>query len=536
MQAQHLPSRTRVIAAGALAAMLATGAAQDGAGAVHAGRLAGITGPGQTGVQVQNLDPARTVTIIAEFYGESGKVHAAERPGIPPWGSTTFWLPGIPELAQAAYAMVIRSDPPVRLAAINRTDWRGGGAAIYSNPLPGRETALPLALKSFAHQTSLVAVQNTDVGQPNNVTAEFYRTGETAPLASLPLTIAPGAATTLDVGRSGAFAAVPAGSLGSMRFTAAISVTAMSFVDVENSLMGVSAFEAVPADLAGRRMFVPLFRSRFRGTTGISVVNPGAGAVDVKVSYFGSPLAPGCPSASIAHNGGQPARVGGRSSVVFYQGGPTAEAGPPGLPPDCFGSAVVEAQGPGAVLAVVNDVTLDASGVVQTAAAYNAVGEGQAGRLVSVPLWRNRHTAADLVTGIQAMNIGTAAAHAKITFLDSGGAGIPGGADRTPTIAPSGSYTWYPPNVSGVQDRTNVYGSAVIESDQPLAVIVSDVSLAGRSDACVYNAVRADPGSAVAGVEGRAGSREAPPGALRFTAGNQGMATAATRSPDPSSE
>ena len=173
---------------------------------------------------------------------------------------------------------------------------------------------------------------------------------------------------------------------------------------------------------------------------------------------------------------------------MFYQGGATPGAGEPGLPSGCLGSATVEATG-GNVLAIVNDADLKAG----TSAAYNAVSAAGGAKKVALPLFRNKHTKDELSTGIQAMNIGDAPANATITFSDSSGATISGcGADCQVTIASKGSYTWYPPNVQGIKDRPNVYGSATIESDQPLAVIVNDASPLGTIDSAIYNAIKAD--------------------------------------------
>jgi hypothetical protein len=461
--------------------------------AAHAARLAGICGAGTSGIQVQNLDSLLPATVVADFYDSKGtKALTLTRPNIAPFGSTTFWLPGIPELANGAYAMIVHADREI--GAISRTDWAScGGAAIYSNPAPEKEVLVPLVVRQPGTQVSLVGIQNTDTEGRADVTVEIYQPGNPSPIRSMPLTLAPAASGMLDLGTDPNFATLPPGFYGSMRIVSTAKVAAQTYIDLENSAMAVSGFEGVPSDQASATVFVPLFRSGYFGTTGISVVNPGATAADVTVTYVGSGLGGTCQGQTIVHNNGQAVSIPARSSAVFYQGGMTPEAGPPGLPVGCFGSAVVAAAGAGRVLAVVNDFTTGAGGLPLTAAAYNAIGANQGARKVAVPLWRIHHTTADLVSGIQAMNLSAAqAAGVKITFFDDKGQMLPGDADRTPSIAPNGSYTWYTPSVSGIGSMTGVYGSAVIESDQPLAVIVTEVSLAGKSDAVTYNGIGAD--------------------------------------------
>ena len=485
--------RLRLVSWAVIALGLATAGMRIGraATAAYAARLAGICGAGVSGVQVQNLDSVNEATVTADFYDYQGnKAHSIERPGVRPFGSTTFWLPGIAELANGAYSMIVHANR--QIGAISRTDWNScGGAAIYSSPQPDKEVLVPLVVRQPGVQTSLVTIQNADVQNQASVTVEAYQPGNASPVGSIQYTLAPAGAVVLDLGKDPNFATLPQTFYGSLRIVSTTPVASQTFVDLENSA-AVSGFEGVPAAQASGNVFVPLFRSRYFGTTGISVVNPGADAVQVKVTYFGSKQGGTCPGWTTVHGNG-PVTVPARSSAVFYQGGPTPEAGDPGLPVGCFGSAAVEVEG-GKVLAIVNDFTVDASGKPLTAAAYNAIGSEQGASKVAVPLWRVHHLAFDFVTGIQAMNLdGAQPASAKITFFDDKGVELPGGADRTPTIDPNGSYTWYTPNVSGIGDRSGVFGSAVIDSDRPLAVIVTEVSLAGKCDAVTYNGIKADP-------------------------------------------
>lgn len=459
----------------------------DAAPTVYASRLAGIQGAGISGIQIQNLDASQPATIVADFYNQrGGPAVTIQRPGVGAGAAANIYLPAENTLQNGAYAAIISADR--QIAAIARTDWStSGGAAIYSNVQPGTDVSLPLAAKGYYGQTSLVSIQNTDTSAQATVDVSLFAAGQTAPVKQSTFAIGPGTSTTLDLGKNAEFADVADGFLGSMTISSdSIPVGVQSFIDLENQDKAVYAFEGVPSEQAADKLFVPLIRNNFYGTTGISVVNPGTSPVQVTVTYIASPLTPACTGTTV--HGGGAATIDGGSSVVFYQGGATPGAGAPGLPSGCLGSATVEATG-GNVLAIVNDADLGAG----TSAAYNAVSAAQGATKVALPLFRNKHTKDELSTGIQAMNIGDAPANATITFSDSTGTVISGcGADCQATIAPNGSYTWYPPAVAGIKDRPNTYGSATIESDQPLAVIVNDASPLGTIDSAIYNAIKAD--------------------------------------------
>ena len=331
------------------------------------------------------------------------------------------------------------------------------------------------------------------------MTVEFYKAGDTSPLKTTTVQIGPGTSTTIDLGKHPDFATVPPGTLGSMKIKSQVPVGVQSFIDIENSPKGVYAFEGVPSEQAAPKLFVPLVRAKFFGTTGISVVNPGNNAVQVKVTYIGSDLstaaaqAAGCKGgATFVHNNNTPVQIDAKSSAVFYSENlniPALGTGASGLPDGCLGSAVIEATG-GNILAIVNDANLAAG----TSAAYNAVSENGGAKKVALPLYRNKHTAAELSTGIQAMNIGSGAANVTLEIKDDKGTVISQscGGQCTQTIQPNASYTWYPPAMSSQASYAGKYGSATLTSSQPLAVIVNDASGKGTLDAAIYNGIKAD--------------------------------------------
>jgi hypothetical protein len=451
--------------------------------AVYASRLAGIKAAGATGIQVQNLDGAQPATVVADFYKQGGGAAVPiTLPPIGPLSAYNIYLPSESKLTNGAYAAIISGDR--QLAAIARTEWAAsGGAALYSNVAPSMNVVLPLAVKKFFSQTSLVSIQNTDPNQQASVTVKLYQKGSSTAILTKNYTIEKGTSITLDMGTDPAFDLVPTAFVGSMTVESATQVGVQSFVDFENSEKAVYAFEGVPAEQAADTLYAPLVRNGFYGTTGISVVNPGTTEVSVSVDISGSLALPGQTNCMASFTDG-PQTIPAGSSYVFYQG-----TGSTQLPAGCAGAAKIRATG-GKVLAIINDASGNPSQPT-TSAAYNGVSLDQGAKKVALPLYRNQHTNAKITTGIQAMNIGTASARANIAFTFDGTtvSGASCGACAQ-TIAAGGSYTWYPPQIS--QLPAGKYGSAFIDSDQPLAVIVNDASLTGAMDAAIYNGIKAD--------------------------------------------
>jgi hypothetical protein len=461
-----------------------------GTPSVYASRLAGIKAAGATGIQVQNLDGSQPATVVADFYKQGGGAAVPiNLPPIGPLSAYNIYLPSESKLTNGAYAAIISGDR--QLAAIARTEWAtSGGAALYSNVAPSTMVVLPLLAKRYVNQTSLVSIQNTDPNQQASVTVKLYQTGQSAPTLTKNYPIEKGTSITLDLGSNTDFDGIPNGFLGSMTVESATQVGVQSFVDFENSEKAVYAFEGVPEEQAADVLYAPLVRNGFAGaTTGISVVNPGTDPVQVTVKYAGATGIGTCQGQNYSQG---PATIPAGSSAVFYQAAVAVPiTGTSPLPVGCVGAATVESMG-GNVLAIVNDASGNPAQPT-TSAAYNAVSADQGAMKVALPLYRNQHTANRITTGIQAMNIGTAMARANIAFTMSDGTVISGatcGAACSQSIAAGASYTWYPPSISTLP--TGRFGSAFIDSDQPLAVIVNDASLTGGMDAAIYNGIKAD--------------------------------------------
>jgi hypothetical protein len=317
--------------------------------------------------------------------------------------------------------------------------------------------------------------------------------GESAPRATGTLTIPPWEAVMVDLADTAPlFANLEDGFLGSMALSSNVPIGAQSYVNIVTSARAVSGFEGVPFDEASDELFAPLFRSRQRSVdptnrldTGISVVNPGPTDAEVTVTYFPTSdrsASDACRRSGPIEHG--PVEIPAGSSHVFYQG----PRGGHGIPEDCFGSAVIQtSRSNERVLAMVND----SENLTALSAAYQAVPRARAHTKIAVPLFRSRHLAQEFTTGIQVMNVTGATAEVHIDFFEIQGntsTPIQGcGAACDATIEPFSSHTWWPPNIAAIPPRT--FGSAVIHSDQPIAVIVNDYPIAGGVDFATYNGV-----------------------------------------------
>jgi hypothetical protein len=470
-----------------LVAGVAGGFGAGSAPAVYASRVAGISQAGETGIQIQNLDQSQPANITADFYTSGGAwAQQIPVPSTAPGAAANIWLPGT-SLPTGAYAAIINADR--QIAAIARTDWPSSkGAAIYSNVIPGTNIALPLAVRDYYGQASLVSIQNTDISAQATVTVDVMQPGSATPVVSQDYTIPQGTSITLDLGSDTEFAALGSQFLGSIFVSSATEVGVQSFVDITTSDMAVYAFEGVPADMAAETLYAPLFRAKQyprpgdpssgRLDTGISVVNPGSSQVNVSITYYG---AGGTCAGNTVTSPSVP--IPANSSHVFYQGDPASQ----GLTDDCFGSAVINATG-GGVLAIVND----AQNLSQTSAAFNAVSAEQGATTVALPLYRKNH-ASGLTTGISVMNIGSGEAQITVAFNEAQGTNsvpvsCPTGCSQT--VGPNETAIFWPGSIGAIGNNT--YGSATVQSTQNVAVIVNDVNVAGGIDMATYNGIKAD--------------------------------------------
>ncbi len=166
------------------------------------------------------------------------------------------------------------------------------------------------------------------------------------------------------------------------------------------------------------------------------------------------------------------------------------------LPAECVASAIIEAEpsrtAASRIAAVISVDDALKSEPPHWLAAYTAIGVAQGTHDVAVPLYR-RHVAEPLfASGVHVVNLGPQDAHASLRLRESSGNPITLGTDADRVVAPGETGTWYLPDMEAVPDDS--YGSARIESDQPVAVVVSDIPRAGIADMALYNGLNTDIG------------------------------------------
>ncbi len=438
-----------------------------------------------SGMQVQNPSDD-TMDLEIDLFGPLGGLQSISRPGLEPGSATNLYL-GSGSWRSDLLAGIARSDG--QIASIVRTDWPAhSAAAIYSSADAADEIIVPVAMKRYFGQCTVAAIQNTDVEQSTVVEVALLTPDHPA-AGPFAVAMAPGSSVLFDLCNNSELAAIPEGFLGSLSVrseSTRIAVQVLGF-DESNPRTAVG-FEGLPTDQSAERIFAPLIRNAFYGSTGISVVNPNDASVSVTVTYSASPITPNCRGRTVHGDG--PAEIPPRSSLVFLQHMATPGAGDPGLPSGCLGAARIESSG-GGVMAVVNDA--DRHG--DNAAAYVAIPETQGARRVAIPLYRDRHTEHRLSTGVQAMNIGEDVAHIEFTMFDAAGNKISDCfVDCLVTLGPMDSYLWYPAGLSSAKHTKGHYGSALLVSDQPLAVVVNDTSELGTVDSAIYNGIPIDGG------------------------------------------
>lgn len=472
--------------------------------------MAGISGPGVSGIQIQNLHPSEAANIQVELWNQDGSlpITLSAPSGVPADSATNIYLPNYDsaEVPDGAYAMRVSSNKEI--AAIARTDWATtGGAGIYSSVEPATDVIIPLIVADFANQFSEFTVQNTDPENITTIEVTLYGRG-LGELASLEQDIQAGTSRTwrvadlpvslpdtgLDLGASG--------FVGSIRITSDTPVVAESFIDIPGT-PGVTAFSGVSTDSAATELYAPLIRANYFGDTGISIVNPNDTAVDVTITFradAGSPnVGTYTENLTIAANSSEAPfqGPGGSSRAAGLPGGSQTSANPTPTNDGFYGVATIEATAP--VLAVVNDTLFGAGWAVQSQSTYNCAPVEEAGTKFALPLVRRFHLAdTRLTTGIQVQNTTANAATVSITFTNwDGTAQSITHPDLTVPAYGSGNF-WQGdltglPTVPPAAGGFGWYGSAVIESTEPIVVVVSDEGFGPTAvDSANYNGIKTE--------------------------------------------
>jgi hypothetical protein len=413
-----------------------------------------------SGFQVQNLGTG-TADILIYYYNQDG-TQAAGSPFSDTIGaasSKTYY----PIQAAEPFngSVVIESTEPV--VAIANTLGNTPQYMASTESFSGGETSvnLPLIMRGNSGYYTWFSVQNTSSTADAHVTVQFIAgsagTGYTAPA----VTIAPGAAATFD---QHDLANIGTKFIGSAIVTSdqPVVATVMQVGETYKNMMGYNGFTA-----GSTTVNLPLVMANNKGYyTGFQVQNVGSSSTTITVDYganIAGAFAPANETATLAAG----------ESVTFLQntGQFGASAG------KYVGSATISTSGGVPVVAIVNQVNL---GGTPLGTAYDGFDPAAATEKVSAPLIMSNNSG--YYTGIQVMNVGSAAASITVTYGPNL-AGTFAPPAETATIQPGNSYNSI--QNSGIWTGQKYVGSAVVttSSGGQIAMIVNEIApgLAGDS-------------------------------------------------------
>jgi hypothetical protein len=357
-----------------------------------------------SGIQVANLDSAGAASIQIDYYNPDGSINTSFSDTIPASDSNTYYPLHTPD--GFAGSAVISSDKP--LAAIVNLLGNGGafGGASYDSFSQGANSAnIPLIARKFYGIYTWFNVQNT-----GSTTADVTVTyaGSPTPTCTETASIAPGAAHTFDQKTS---ACLSDGFLGAATVTAG-SGQQIAVAVVEYNSQSLLAFNAFTS-AGSTSPVMPLVSHKYYGSrTGMQIMNTGASATDVTVTYTPSSGFPGTTcteTKSIA--AGQSANFG---DIAFFEQA-SLPCGPmSGSSQASFGfagSAKVTGNSAGETLvAIVNSVTTGTA----NSAAYASFDDAAATDKVNFPLVMDR--VYGIFTGFSVANVGTLPTDILCTF------------------------------------------------------------------------------------------------------------------------
>lgn len=482
-------SLKRIVALAATA-VLAVAVAVTGTDTPPAGasRLAGIAGVGVSAVQLINLDAGGDADVAADFFRQGGAlpvtINLSDLAPLQPRG---IFLPAEAGMPNGAYAVAASTNR--RISTLTITNWPTTGAAVAHGDLePSTAVIVPFVTRSYAGQTSIVNIQNTDPAAPATVTFEAMPSGSTTPALSTPFTIPAGTSISLVLDTDPAFDALPDGFLGWVRLTSAVPVAAVAFTDVAAQAKNVYAVAGIPESMAAAALAAPFVVNAVGGgTSAIAVLNPGTGPADVAITYHGAGGT--CAGQTIAHD---TATIGAGVVASFHQGDvPSAVTGRSHLPEGCAAAATITATAP--VIALANVANTQQA----SSAAYPALRSEEAGRQVILPLYRRNFIGA---TEVHVVNpSGNVTATARLEYMNKaanetsfGGCG----SACQVVLAPGAAHRWVFGDLGGIPDQS--YGLARIVADQPvLATVFDNHAVSGnQTNDQAYNGVSADGGAA----------------------------------------
>jgi hypothetical protein len=435
---------------------------------VVAPAIAGISGSGASGVQIQNLSTANPVNVVVELWNQDGSapltVSASGGDTINASAAKNYYLPTLPGVPDGAYAMAVSAGGPI--AAIARTDWSAsGGAALYSSVAPGTDVLIPLVVHNFAGQTTQFSIQNTNTtAAVSDVQITLYGRGLAAPVTTLTgQSIAAGTSKTYAMSdaiwgslpNTGVDLGVPTGFVGSVRITSATDLVVQSFIDIVGT-RGVTGFTGVPTASAATTLNCPLIRAN-------------SSFVD-----FQGP--------------------GGNSRTAGLPGGSQSSTNPVLTNDGFYGVAKLVSTG-GAIQAVVNDTKFGSGWSVQAQSSYNCATASDAGTSFALPLVRRFHLSTTrLTTGIQIQNTTSAAVTVSLDLFNWDGTSAAASNPPDVVVPANGSGNLWNGNLTGLPTvppalgGSGWFGSAILTATGNVVVVVSDEGYGSTAvDSANYN-------------------------------------------------
>ena len=117
----------------------------------------GIRGAGGSGLQIVNMDPDQVASVSIDLFPQRGGPPVTIQRSIAALGTGNVYLPIEASLAAGAYSAIARSDRPIDVFL--RHDWARSGSAVVENRGGiGTELILPLVVKAYNGQTSVISI------------------------------------------------------------------------------------------------------------------------------------------------------------------------------------------------------------------------------------------------------------------------------------------------------------------------------------------------------------------------------------------
>ena len=408
-----------------------------------------------TGVQIQNTGTLAATYTVNYYAKDSASVYTytpattlAVNTSVTILGSeASGWSPSQPPSGFIGSA-VVDSDQPI-LAIVNETNGVAGAQYKGSSGSTATTVNVPLVKAAYFGKSTDIVVQN--IG-----------TAITTVTVSYSGNLGTGSANhAIDPNKMWVFTAIdtmPANFIGAatVSSTGSVPIVAVSnefFSDASNTNYGkvLQAGNAFASDAGSTTLYAPIQKKNFfTRSTGLQVQNVGASAATITATWTDQ-------TSGLTYSNTSPS-VNAGDSFTFFGATMTTPAG-------FFGSAVVtSAQN---IVAIVNESYDAPPAGGQKSTCYLAFNNTVPTTTVNFPLQKKTQGAGANNTGIQIMNVGSAAADILCTYY-VGASSYP----VTQNIAANSSKTWL--NSAGVP--SNSIGSAVCTSAQNIIGVANEAS------------------------------------------------------------